>query len=231
MPPLDTWELIPKLLKTEPAVLLHGPPGTGKTYAATRSRPLNEVFSVTLTEETPAAELRGHFIPREQGVFHWHDGPAVRAWRTGGRLVVNEINRGSGDVLTLMYAIADDPEFARLTLPTGETVSPKEGFQIVATMNGDPAELPEALADRFPCQIEVDSLAPAALQALDEDLREPARLSVDVPYEERISTRRWKAFGRLRKHIGPEAAAQAVFGQRSQDVLTALKIKAHRVLP
>lgn len=223
---MTDWSLIHEVMEHASNILLYGPPGTGKTYVAVHGgeRDLNDVFSVTLTEETPAAELRGHYVPSEGGVFLWNDGPGVAAWRKGGRLVVNEINRGSGDVLTLLYAIADDPDFARLSLPTKETVNPAEGFQIIATMNGDPRELPEALQDRFPVQIEVTQMAPGALEALSEDLRSAAQTSIDSPHRQRVSTRRWRAFDNLRNRMDEHRAAAAVFGKHAGDVLPAVRL-------
>ena len=88
------WDIVAAVLSHSPRTLLHGPPGTGKTHAACRFSLENgqRVYSLTLTEETPAAELRGHYI-LQSGAYHWQDGPAVAAWRSGGRLVLNEIQR------------------------------------------------------------------------------------------------------------------------------------------
>src|SRR4051794_2398115 len=97
----DCWTLTSKVLTVCNRLLLYGPPGCGKTYAATRLglREDQTVASCTLTPETPAAEIRGFFVPRGNDGFVWQDGPATAAWRSGGRLVLNEIDRGSGDLL------------------------------------------------------------------------------------------------------------------------------------
>src|SRR5438067_2368000 len=76
---IDCWTLANVVLAQSPRVLLHGPPGAGKTYAATRFglRPGQPVASCTLTPETPAAELPGFYVPRGNE-FVWQDGPARR---------------------------------------------------------------------------------------------------------------------------------------------------------
>lgn len=217
-----------------PRVLLRGKPGTGKTYHAIHSalRKGQKVYTITMTEETPAAEIRGHYVPKGNE-FVWSDGPAVMAWREGARLVINEIDRSSDDVLSLLYAIMDDPEFAELTLPTGEKVRPKEGFQVVATMNGVPDDLPDALQDRLPVDIEITDINPNAVARLPEDLREPAKNTALAKTAERgISIRMWLEFANLREKLphtlgdeeGLKVAAQAIFGDMATDALMALEV-------
>ena len=229
------WDIVAAVLNQSNRTLLHGPPGTGKTHAACRLALNNgqRVFSLTLTEETPAAELRGHYILRA-GTYQWQDGPAVAAWRSGGRLVVNEIQRGGPDVHALLLAITDDPAVAELDLPSGEKVKPQSGFSCVATMNGDPKELLDvALQDRFPVSIHIDKVHPDAVKQLPEDVQQAAERTALIDNEERrISVRAWYAFAQLRQKLlklypQPEAqklAAEAVFSTRAQDALDALVI-------
>lgn len=231
----DCWEVAEAVMGVSPRVLLRGKPGTGKTYHAVHSalREDQKVYTITMTEETPAAELRGHYVPKGNE-FVWSDGPAMMAWREGARLVINEIDRSSEDVLSLMYAILDDPDFAELTLPTGEKVRPKEGFQVVATMNGLPEDLPDALQDRLPVDIEITDVNPEALSRLPEDLREPAKNTALAKTSERgVSIRMWLEFASLREKLptalkddeaGLRIAAQAVFGDKALDALNALAV-------
>ena len=150
-----SWKELEQVLKTGQHVLLYGGPGFGKTHIASVGV---DCYKVTMTEETAAAELRGHYIPKGNE-FIWHNGPALMAWGQGAelgcRLVVDEIDRSSGDALTFFYALLDDPTVAKLTLPSGETVRPKAGFQCVATTNAMDLEsaLPAALLSRFAIRI------------------------------------------------------------------------------
>jgi len=223
---LPVWDLVASVNQNSRSPSLYGPPGTGKSHAAhTADRDGRPLFTVTMTPDTPAAELRGHYVP-SGNEFRWQDGPALRAWREGGRLVINELNLAGGDALSFLLACLDSPQTAALTLPTGELVRPADGFQVVATMNGDPDEdLPAALRDRFPVAIEVNEAHPAGIAQLPHDLQAAAKGSVVVSDPaRRLTLRAWLAFASLRTSIGAEAAAQAVFRSRAGDVLDALRI-------
>jgi len=220
------WDLVEKVISHSRCTLLFGPPSTGKSYAA-HSAALGgrQLFSLTMTEDTPAAELRGHYVP-QGSQFVWQDGPALKAWRFGGRLVINEIDHAGGDCLSFLLNCLDSTETACLTLPTGEMVRPHPQFTCVATMNGQPKDLPEALRDRFPVCIEIDEPHPDGVNSLPPDLQQAAACSILADDERRITLRAWKCFADLREKVGPEAAADAVFNRRGQDILNSLKIAA-----
>jgi len=227
MPEINEWDLINSILPKTRRVLLYGPPGTGKTHAATYLDTEGKtVYSLTLTEATPDAEIRGHFVPAGDGKFKWMDGPAIKAWKEGCPLVINEINRGSPEAQSFLYVLLDDPKTARITLPTGETVTPQEGFRVVATMNGRPDELPEALADRFPVSVEVMQTNPHALTQLPTELRKLARDTSNIVDEERrITIRSWLAFADLLR-IGSDVdkAGKAVFNAKWEDLRVAVLV-------
>ena len=179
MPPM--WDLIALLLgMPEARVLLWGPPGVGKSWAATHYRPAGledpMLHVITVTEDTPAAELRGHYLMKPGGMA-WHDGPGTRAWRTGGRLVLNELPRAGLDLAVLLHVLLDGRDVASLTLPSGETVQPAQGYSVVATCNDDPADaLDPALLDRFDVVLNVTAPNPSAFDKLPEPWRAAARL-------------------------------------------------------
>lgn len=221
-----TWELVEKVISHSRCTLLYGPPSTGKSYCAhTVGLGGRKLYSVTLTEETPMAEIRGFFAPQGKK-FQWNDGAGIRAWREGARLVLNEIDHAGADCLSFLLNLLDSPETATLTLPNGESLRPHPTFSIVATMNGRPEDLPEALQDRFPVSLEIKTVHPEGIKSLPEDLQQAASGSGTAEPCRRISLRSWKCFADLRGQIGDEAAAQAVFNSRAGDVLDGLKIAA-----
>jgi MoxR-like ATPase len=217
--------------ESSPAIqnlLLYGPPGTGKSHFAQRhgiARAGAEVCRVYLTEDSPAADLRGGPLP-DGREWHWVHGPAVRAWQAGRRLVLDEVDKASADALTFLLAILDDRAVAGFVLPNGETVAPSAGFHVVATTNAEPWDLPEALRDRFSVAIELNEPHPEAIAALPRDLRRAARVTAGLEPDRRLSIRSWRAFAHARTRHGEELAAQLVFGARAADVLDAMSIGA-----
>ena len=143
--------------------------------------------------------------------------PAIRAWRDqgglGGRLVVDEVDRASGDALSTLLAVTDSVESARWRNPqTGEWVRPGPQFSVVMTSNiEDLEDIPLALRDRFPVSIRVDQPHPSALESLSSDLRSPALAGSLGDPARRVSLRSFHAFDQLRRHLGIERAARLVF--------------------
>lgn len=228
--------------------LLYGPPGTGKTTLGFADG--KEVYYVPLHEETSPSELIGHFVPVGDR-FVWFDGPVLMAWAKGARLILDEIDQAGGSTMSILRAILNDPEVARLTLPdpslagldndtmaeviaAGDglrTVTPQPGFQVIATMNGDPQDLDAPLLDRFEAVFHVKETNPEAIKALPEDLRESAKRTAVGDDERRIGLRRWKAFAQLREKVSEEVAGRAVFGPRHGDILDALRLARDTAKP
>ena len=122
-------------------IVLYGPSGTGKTYAALREGVgAPGAHRLVCTEDMTAADVTGCWMPTAGGQFEWLDGAAVRAWRgdgeRGGRLVVDEADRAAGDVLALLLAVCDTDGSARFDHPaTGAAITPLPGFTVVMTTN------------------------------------------------------------------------------------------------
>ena len=219
----EDWVFVERVFGSRLAhtAYLWGPPSVGKTYTALRSGLGDrEVFVITLTPDTSAAELRGHFVPRG-GEFVWQDGVFVRAMRLGARVVVNEISYASSDVLAILHPVLESRQTARLTLPNLETVYPAEGFQVICTDNLPIDQLPHALQDRFKSVMHVTEPHPDALARLPEDLREAAERTFDLEADRAVSLRGWLAVHEFESE--PEfdraSALRAVFGRERGEQL------------
>lgn len=217
-------------------LILNGPPGTGKSFAGLNYGliPGRTAYRLTCNQEMTDAELRGHWMPTAGGTWEWHDGALIQAWRDGTRVVIDEVDQASGDVLAIMLAGTDSNASCQWRSPaTGEVVRPRDGFSVVMTTNvEDMRDLPTALVDRFPVVIRINAPHPDALTFLSEDLRIPASLSADADGHRRISLRGWQAFDQLRKGLvikygqeeGQQRAAEVVFRDRAEAILDSLRI-------
>ena len=223
------WEQLETVIGYSDRILLYGVAGTGKTYQANRFglKKGQGTYNITLTADSTATELMGHYIATSDGGFRWKDGNGTRAFKEGSRLVINEIDHAGPDVSSVLHAILDDADIARLTLPNKkkETVQPSQGFSVIATMNGTPDMLPEALADRFGVKINIDSVHPDAIATLPEEYRTvySERDGTDIP----ASIRAWKEFSKLvSAGVDLRSSATVCFGNDyAEDVVDAIELQ------
>lgn len=211
-------------------IILFGPAGTGKTYAGLHFGDVQAgAHRLVCTEDMTSMDVTGAFMPDGSGKFSWVAGSALKAWEgngiTGGRLIVDEVDKASGDVFALLLAMLDSPDSASWEHPeTGRIHRPKDGFSAVMTTNiENMEELPTALADRFPVRIRINTPHPTALEKLSPDLRKYAVRMCDAG-KRRISLRTFMAYDKLRKQLGDEDASRVIFGARSQDVIDAIRV-------
>jgi MoxR-like ATPase len=202
-------------------IILFGVPGTGKTFAGLHyGNVAAGAHRLICNEDMTAADVTGHFKPSAGDGWKWHYGAVVKAWQgdgiNGGRVVADEIDKASGDVLSLLLAMFDTPNSASWEDPeSGRVIRPRPGFSVVMTTNvEDMRELPEALRDRFPVAINITTPHPEALAQLSPDLRAPAAASASADRDRRFSLRAFMAFDQMRKSLAPEQAARLAFGER-----------------
>jgi MoxR-like ATPase len=143
--------------------------------------------------------------------------------------VADEIDRASGDVLSLLLNMFDNVESASWQHPDTDVVHrPRPGFTVIMTTNvEDMRDLPVALKDRFPVAIRIDQPHPGALARLSPYLRAPAAAAAAADKARRFSVRSFMAFDRLRESgMDLERAAFLIFGNHSKDVLDAIRVDA-----
>jgi MoxR-like ATPase len=212
-------------------VFLYGPPGVGKTFAAMNFGAPSVAERLVCTEDMTSAEIMGMWEPAQEG-FRYREGPGLRAWRgrdgRGGRLVVDEVDRVSGDALSMLLMITDSRESARWIHPeTHQEMTPGENFSVVMTSNvTHPDDIPTALRDRFPVALHINQPPEEALAGLSPDLRGPARQAAMSPEGRRFSLRAFYSFDQLRAGLGDDQrAAEMAFGvDAAPAVLDALTI-------
>lgn len=211
-------------------VILYGPPGTGKTFAGLHTNVTAGAWRLVCTDEMTAADVVGHWMPAANGAWEWHDGSVIKAWQgdglVGGRVVADEIDKANGDVLGMLLAMFDSQASATWQNPaTGKTLRPNDGFSVIMTTNIENMdELPEALKDRFPIAIRINTPHPKALEVLSQDLRKAAAASADADKSRRFSIRTFMEFDKMRQTLGDERAAHIVFRKRAKDILEAIAI-------
>lgn len=154
-----------RALSNQQSVLLIGEAGTGKTSIANLiSKILNVVYySINCHKQTEAADFLGSWRPkRDIHGFEWVEGELIKAIRTGGLYLIDEISLASDSVLERLNSLLEFDRKISFQGGNDELVELKavDNFYLVATMNpgGDQGkrELSPALRNRF-CEIWVTS--------------------------------------------------------------------------
>jgi MoxR-like ATPase len=114
-------------------VFVTGLSGNGKTLMVEQvcAQLKKELYRVNITIETDEDDLMGgHTLVN--GNIVYREGPVIKAMRKGAVLLLDEVDLGSNKLMCLQSVLEGK---GYLIKKTGEWVSPKEGFTILATAN------------------------------------------------------------------------------------------------
>jgi len=231
---LTEWQRAQFATEHSNRVLLYGLPGTGKTYFGLNYAVKTEAHRLICTEEMTDADLIGCYKQNSQGTWTFHEGVGIKAWRTGARLVVDEINRMNGDVESRMMALIDSTASSSWQHPdTGEVVKPHKDFSVVATMNGLPEDLAPAILDRLVVRCEVNRPHPDALASLPKYLQDLATKMTDPDMgTDRVSLRSFVDFEAMyRKSGNLEFSTQVVFPNHHSDMSDVIRVARSSATP
>jgi len=220
-------------------VYVTGLSGNGKTTmilqaAADAGR---TCFRVNITRQTDESDLIGGFR-LVNGDTVWVDGAAVLAAKEGAILLLDEIDLGGPALMCLQPLLEGNAIYVK---KTGEWVTPKPGFTVVATANtkgkGDETGafahtgiMNEAMLDRFPVTLE----QPYASEAIEKKIitKKAAKFGVDIDaaknYIESLVT--WAA--NIRKSYEVGASSDIITTRRLESILKAFAIfgKEHKAV-
>jgi len=114
-------------------VFVTGLSGNGKTLMIEQvcAKLKRELYRVNITIETDEDDLMGgHTLVN--GNIEFREGPVIKAMRKGAVLLLDEVDLGSNKMMCLQSVLEGK---GYLIKKTGEWVTPKEGFTILATAN------------------------------------------------------------------------------------------------
>ena len=140
-------------------VFITGLSGNGKTFMVEQvcADCKRECYRVNITRQTDEDDLLGGFR-LINGNTVWQDGPVTVALKTGGVLLLDEVDLASHNIMCLQSVLEGKGIFLK---KIGQWITPADGFVVVATANtkgrGDETGkfagtgiLNEAFLERFP---------------------------------------------------------------------------------
>ena len=146
-------------------VFISGMSGNGKTFSVEQccAQLKREYIRVQINSDTTEADLIGSYTLVD-GNTVWQDGPITVAAKEGAICLIDELDRGSTSLFATQGVLEGKPFLIK---QTGELVTPKAGFNVIATGNTKGAGagpndnryafariIDEALLERFPVDLE-----------------------------------------------------------------------------
>jgi cobaltochelatase CobS len=139
MPDDMLWEVLQDVRQSKP-VIFTGHAGTGKSsfilqVAARANKGVGQpVMRINFSDQATIGDLLGYSVI-ENGEVVWKDGPVTIAMRRGYWLVLDELDSGAPELLSIINPIAEKGGFLVLKEKHGEIVKPHPKFRLFGTGN------------------------------------------------------------------------------------------------
>ena len=157
----NTFEILEKAHEQGIFVLVIGPKGTGKTTLVREfaKRQSMKLESINFSLRTRESHLVGSKNLLE-GNIQFDEGILIKSMKEGNMLYLDEINAAEADVLLRLDEALDDRRQVILKESSGEVITAKKSWFVVATINPlnhvGTKELPPQLLSRFPIRLRMD---------------------------------------------------------------------------
>ena len=202
-------------------IFITGLSGNGKTLMVEQvcAKLKRECYRVNITRQTDEDDLLGGFR-LINGNTVWMDGPVVSAMKSGGVLLLDEIDLGSANLMCLQPVLEGKGVFLK---KIGQWVTPADGFTVFATANtkGKGSDdgrfvgtgiMNEAMLDRFPITLE----QPYATKATEKKILVKAGCD-DVDFADHLT--KWAEI--IRKSFYEGAVDEIISTRRLVDIVNA----------
>ena len=230
----NSIETLNKAFESDLFVIIIGPKGTGKTslvreFARVKGKKLESINFSLRTRESHLVGTK----TLDDGTVSFNEGLLIKSMREGTILYLDEINSAEADVLLRLDEALDDRRQIALKESSGEVVTAKDDWFVVATINplthSGTKELPPQILSRFPVrisleyppeEIELKIIKKHVSEIDDSDIVQGIRLANTLRQAAAVeelfyspSLRETIAFGKLlEKGTQPKEAATIVFG-------------------
>ena len=157
----DSLDILSKAYSAGLFSIIIGPKGTGKTTLVRHFASLmnKDLQSVNFSLRTRESHLIGSKT-LTKGEINFVEGILVKSMRDGGLLYLDELNAAEADVLLRLDEALDDRRQVVLKEADGQTITAKEDWSVIATINPlshiGTKELPPQLLSRFPVRIRLE---------------------------------------------------------------------------
>lgn len=198
--PWGFFKDIQKVIKSEMfyPMYISGLSGNGKTFMVEQAcAKLNREFiRVQINPETDEDDLLGGFRLID-GETVFAKGPVLKAMENGAILLLDEIDRATNKIMCLQGILEGKPVLVK---KTGETITPQNGFNIIATANTKGKGSDDG---RF-----------TAASIIDEAFLERFTISIDQKFpsksvEEKIVIKHMEKFGQVDKEFAEKLVTWA----------------------